>query len=76
MITLIGVQYGYLLGGAVLIENIFSWGGIGQYSVESILATDYNAIQGFVLVATTFSLLIYLVVDLLYFLVDPRLEYS
>jgi len=75
VITLIGVQYGYLLGGAVLTESIFGWGGVGQYATESILFTDYSAIQGFVLLASTFSLLVYLVVDVLYSIFDPRIEY-
>lgn len=75
VITLIGVQWTYLLGGAVLVEQVFGWGGLGQYAVESILATDYAAIQGFVLVAATFSLLVYLLVDVIYFITDPRIKY-
>ncbi len=75
VITLIGVQWTYLLGGAVLVEQVFGWGGLGQYAVESILATDYAAIQGFVLVAATFSLLVYLLVDIIYFITDPRIKY-
>lgn len=75
VITLIGVQWTYLLGGAVLVEQVFGWGGLGQYAVESILATDYAAIQGFVLVAAAFSLLVYLLVDIIYFITDPRIKY-
>jgi len=55
-LTLIGVLYGYVLGGAVLIETIFSLGGIGQYSVGAVLNFDYPAIQGVVLVITAVSL--------------------
>lgn len=70
--TLLGILYGYILGGAVLIETIFSLGGIGQYAVRSVLAFDYPAIQGVVLVITAVSLLVYLLLDVLHALIDPR----
>lgn len=70
--TLIGILYGYMLGGAVLVEGVFSLGGLGQYAVRSILAFDYPAIQGIVLVITALSLGIYLLLDLLHALIDPR----
>ena len=75
MITIVAIIYGYLLGGAVLVESIFSWTGIGQYAIQSIVYMDFAAIQGFVLVAAVFSVLVYLVVDILYIIVDPRIEY-
>ena len=59
----------------MLIENIFGWGGLGQYAVQSLSVSDYAALQGFVLVAATFTLFLYLVVDLLYFAIDPRISY-
>jgi peptide/nickel transport system permease protein len=71
-VTVMGSTYGYLLGGAVLVEVIFSWGGVGQYAVEAISRSDYLALQGFVLVAGIFTALVYLAVDGLYFLVNPR----
>jgi ABC-type dipeptide/oligopeptide/nickel transport system permease component len=71
-VTVLGSTYGYLLGGAVLVEVIFSWGGLGQYAVEAITRSDYVALQGFVLVAGIFTALVYLAVDGLYFLVNPR----
>jgi peptide/nickel transport system permease protein len=74
VITIIAVLYGYLLGGAVLIENIFAWGGIGQYAVQAVVNSDYAAMQGFVLVAAAFTLIVYLIVDLLYLAVDPRIS--
>ena len=70
--TLIGILYGYMLGGAVLVESVFSLGGLGQYAVRSILAFDYPAIQGIVLIITGLSLGIYLLLDLLHALIDPR----
>jgi ABC-type dipeptide/oligopeptide/nickel transport system permease component len=72
VITVLGIIYGFLLGGAVLVETVFAWGGIGQYAVQSIVNADYLAIQGFVLAAAVFTLLVYLVVDFIYFFVDPR----
>jgi ABC-type dipeptide/oligopeptide/nickel transport system permease component len=73
--TLIGILFGYQLSGAVLVEQVFSLGGLGQYAVRSVLAFDYPAIQGVVLVITAFSLLIYLVIDILHVLIDPRLTF-
>lgn len=75
VITMTGITYGYLIGGAVLIEQIFAWGGIGQYAVQAITSSDYMAVSGVVLVTTVFSLLVYLTMDLLYLTVDPRIRY-
>ncbi len=75
-ITLVGILYGVMLGGAVLVESVYSLGGIGQYAVRSVLAFDYPSIQGIVLVITAISLLIYLVLDILYAIIDPRVVYS
>lgn len=71
--TLIGVLYAFMIGGAVLVENVFAFNGIGQYAIRSILAFDYPAIQGVVLVIAAFSLLVYLVLDVLHAVLDPRL---
>ena len=73
--TLIGILYGFMLGGAVLVESVFALGGIGQYAIRSILAFDYPAIQGVVLVITAISLLIYLLLDVLHAMIDPRVAY-
>lgn len=75
VITMTGITYGYLIGGAVLIEQIFAWGGLGQYAVQAITSADYMAVSGVVLTTTVFSLLVYLTVDLLYLAVDPRIRY-
>jgi len=72
-LTLMGVLYGYILGSAVLIETVFSLGGIGQYAVRSVLAFDYPAIQAVVLVIAAISLFVYLALDLLHIWLDPRL---
>ncbi len=74
IITTAGFLFGFLLGAAVLVETIFSWGGLGQYAVQAVINSDYPALQGFVMVAAIFVLLVYLVVDVLYELVDPRIQ--
>jgi peptide/nickel transport system permease protein len=74
VLTLIGWLYAFLVGGAVLVETVFSWNGIGQYAVQSIINKDYAPVQAFVLLAGLFSLFVYLVLDLLYMLVDPRVR--
>ena len=74
IITLVGFLIGFLLGAAVLVETIFSWGGLGQYAVQSVINSDYPALQGFVLVASAFILIVYLIVDILYELADPRIR--
>jgi ABC-type dipeptide/oligopeptide/nickel transport system permease component len=73
VITMTGIIFGYLLGGAVLVETVFSWGGFGQYAVQSVLNADFNGIQGFVIVAAIFSIVVYLLVDVAYVLIDPRI---
>jgi ABC-type dipeptide/oligopeptide/nickel transport system permease component len=73
VITIISVLYGYLLGGAVLVEIVFSWGGAGQYAVQGVLNSDIYPVLGFVLFSAVFSLFVYLVVDILYFAIDPRI---
>lgn len=75
VITMTGITYGYLIGGAVLIETIFAWGGVGQYAVQAITSSDYMAVSGVVLTMTVFSLLVYLAMDLIYLAVDPRIRY-
>ncbi len=73
-LTLLGVLYGYILGGAVLIETVFSLGGIGQYAVSAVLNFDYPAIQAVVLVIAMISLFVYLALDVVHALLDRRLQ--
>jgi ABC-type dipeptide/oligopeptide/nickel transport system permease component len=72
-LTLIGFIYGFLIGGAVPIEVIYSLNGLGEYSVRAVLQLDFPAIQGSVLVIAFVSLIAYLVVDCVHALVDPRI---
>lgn len=76
VVTVIGLQFGSLLGGTVLIETVFGWPGIGRLLVESILARDYPVIQGSILVFAMLFILINLIVDLLYGLIDPKVRYG
>jgi ABC-type dipeptide/oligopeptide/nickel transport system permease component len=73
IVTLVAVLYSFLIGGAVLVEVVFGWGGAGQYAVQGVLNADFAVVQGFVLIAAIISLIVYLAVDLVYFAIDPRL---
>jgi peptide/nickel transport system permease protein len=74
-VTVLGLQFGYLLGGAVLVEYIFSWPGVGLYTAQSITASDYPAIMGVTVVVAMLYVLLNLAVDLCYALLDPRIRY-
>ena len=76
IVTVIGVQAGYLLGGAVLTETVFAWPGVGLLMVQGILARDFPLVQGCVLVIALTFVLINLAVDLLYVYLDPRIHYE
>jgi ABC-type dipeptide/oligopeptide/nickel transport system permease component len=76
IITVIGLQFGSLLGGAVLTETVFAWPGIGRLIVDSILARDYPMVQGIVLIFAFLYILVNLLVDILYAFIDPRIHYD
>ena len=76
VVTVIGLQMGALLGGAVLTETVFSWPGIGAYVVDGIMSSDYPRVQGAVLLVGTIFVLVNLVVDVLYSYLDPRIQHS
>ncbi|MGC8669021.1 MAG: ABC transporter permease [Chthonomonadales bacterium] len=76
ILTVIGNSFGYLLSGSFVVETIFSVPGIGYASVDSILKRDYPVIQGVALLVATVFILVNLVVDLLYGLLDPRIRYG
>src|SRR5215217_1244969 len=75
LLTMTAIVYGYLLGGVVLVENIFAWPGLGRYVFNAITSSDYPAVQGFILYATTVYVLLFLLVDVLYVVFDPRVRY-
>jgi peptide/nickel transport system permease protein len=76
VVTFAGMQLGYLLGGAVIVETIFSWPGIGKLLVDSIFSRDFSMVQGCVLFIAVFFSLSSLAVDILYALLDPRIRYD
>jgi peptide/nickel transport system permease protein len=76
VITVVGLQIGSLLGGAVIVEYIFNWPGLATFMINSILNRDYPAVQGAILLIAAAFVTINLVVDLLYAVLDPRIRYS
>ncbi len=76
VVTVMGLQFGTLLGGAVLVETVFSWPGIGRLMVDSILRRDYPVVQGSVLLLAVTFVLINLLVDVIYAFLDPRISYG
>jgi ABC-type dipeptide/oligopeptide/nickel transport system permease component len=72
--TMTAFTFGFLIGGAVLVETVFSWGGFGQYAVQAVVNSDFEAIQGVVLVSALLTLIVYMLVDFFYFWVDPRIK--
>jgi dipeptide transport system permease protein len=74
VVTTIGLQVGVMLGGAVLTESIFSWPGIGKWIVDSVMRRDYPVIQGALLIIASIVMLVNLIVDLLYGLINPRIR--
>lgn len=74
--TVIGLQLGSLLGGAMLTETVFAWPGIGKYTVDCILKSDFPVVQGVVLLIGVIFVVINLVVDIIYAYLDPRIKYS
>jgi peptide/nickel transport system permease protein len=71
-VTMLGVLFGYLLGGAVILESLFGFAGMGQYMVDSVNSKDLVAMQGFLLAVAVISLVVFLIVDLINMLLDPR----
>ena len=76
IVTVIGLQLGSLLGGAVLTETVFSWPGIGAYTVTCILKSDFPVVQGVVMLIATIFVLMNLLVDIIYNFLDPRIKYA
>ena len=76
IITLMGLRLGWILGGSVALEIIFSIPGIGRLMVDSILSRDFPVVQGAMLVLTSSIILANILADILYAVVDPRIRYS
>jgi peptide/nickel transport system permease protein len=74
VLTMLGIVFGYLVSGNVIIETVFAWPGIGRYAFGAVSSNDFNAIQGFVLVVAVIYVVLNLLVDLAYALIDPRIR--
>ncbi|WP_269586423.1 ABC transporter permease [Roseibium sp. Sym1] len=76
IVTVLGLDFGRLLGGAVIVESVFAWPGMGRYMVEAILARDIYVVQGTILAFAAAVVIVNLIVDLIYGVLDPRITYA
>jgi ABC-type dipeptide/oligopeptide/nickel transport system permease component len=76
IVTVIGLQFGQLLGGAILTETIYSWPGVGRLLTDSISSRDYATVQGVVFIFAVSLIVVNLITDLVYAYVDPRIRYD
>lgn len=74
IVTVVGLVFAYLLGGQVIIENVFSWNGIGRLAIQAMLERDYPMIQGFIVVFATSVVIVSMLIDILYGFLDPRMR--
>ena len=74
VITTLGMVFSFLLGANVLVEKVFAWPGIGSYAVEALLASDFAPVQGFVLTMAVMYVVLNLMIDMLYGVIDPRVR--
>ncbi|WP_417680420.1 ABC transporter permease [Roseibium sp.] len=76
VVTMLGLQFTYMLGGAIVVENVFAWNGIGRLAIQAIFQRDYPLIQGFILIFACLVVTVSLVMDILYAVLDPRVRLS
>jgi len=76
IVTVIGIQLAKLMGGTIIVELIFAWPGIGRLVLQAINSRDYPVVQGVVLISAFIFVLMNLIVDLIYRVLDPRVELS
>jgi peptide/nickel transport system permease protein len=74
VVTTLGMIFSFMLGANVLVEKVFAWPGIGSFALEALLASDYAPVQGFILTMATLYVLLNLIIDVLYVLIDPRVR--
>jgi peptide/nickel transport system permease protein len=72
VMTFVGTELTGLVGTVSLIEYVFAWGGLGQYGLNAIVAGDFAAVQGYVLVLALFSVVVFLIIDLMVVILEPR----
>jgi len=76
VVNMLGLQFTYMMGGAIVVENVFAWNGIGRLAIQSIFQRDYPTIQGFILIFASVVVVVSILLDLLYAWIDPRITYS
>jgi ABC-type dipeptide/oligopeptide/nickel transport system permease component len=76
VVTIFGIQFGYLVGGTIVIETIYAIPGMGQLLIQSITARDYPVVQAIVVISAFFVIMVNLFVDLSYSFLDPRVTYE
>jgi peptide/nickel transport system permease protein/oligopeptide transport system permease protein len=76
IVSMMALQFAYMMGGAIVVENVFAWNGVGRLAIEAVFARDYPLIQGFILFFATVVVIVSLLIDLLYAALDPRIRYS
>jgi ABC-type dipeptide/oligopeptide/nickel transport system permease component len=75
-VTIMGLQIGFLIGGAIVVETLFAIPGLGTYGINAIIARDYQQVQGFILLVAVSFVMINFLVDLVYSFLDPRIRYN
>jgi ABC-type dipeptide/oligopeptide/nickel transport system permease component len=75
LVTVAGMQFGFLIGGTVIIETVFAWPGVGRLVVQAIFSRDYPLVQATVLVLSVIFVAVNLLVDLIYLYLDPQISY-
>lgn len=76
IVSMLGLQFAYLMGGAIVVENVFAWNGVGRLAIQAVFARDYPLIQGFILFFATVVALSSVVIDVAYAFLDPRIRYG
>lgn len=74
VVTMMGLQFAFMMGGAIVVENIFSWNGVGRMAVEAIFQRDYPIIQGFILTFSVVVVVVAIAIDAVYAVLDPRIR--
>lgn len=75
IVTMIGLQFTYMMGGAIVVENVFGWNGVGRMAIQAIFQRDYPLIQGFILMFACIVVAVSLIMDVIYAWLDPRIRY-
>lgn len=76
IVTMIGLQFTYMMGGAIVVENVFGWNGVGRMAIQAIFQRDYPLIQGFILMFAVVVVTVSIILDLIYVWLDPRIRYD